>query len=429
MYIFYDLIYFFLLIFYFLPRFFIEKKYHTRLSQRLGFFSPVLLKKLKGYEVLWIHAVSVGEAMLAHQLEKKLYSTLQGEFKVVISTTTATGQKIARKKSNNDTVVVYFPLDLSLIVRHAFNLIDPSLIVLMETELWPNVIAQASKKGIPVVMANGRISEGSYYGYKIIKPILIKIFKHVNLFCMQSSEDAIRVIDLGADKKKVKICGNMKFDRIERTLPNPKIRRIKRWLDYEEEDKVFVCGSTHPGEEEIILDVYNDLLEEGYGFKLVVVPRHVNRRIEIKKLLKKRGYNYSFFSNPSCDEKDLIYVMDKIGWLKSLYSISTLNFIGGSLKDYGGHNIIEPSLYSKPIVFGRYMSNFRIIALQFLKHHAAIQVKNKRQLFSSCKRLLDDLSLRKNLGKNAYKVLKDNQGTTDKIINHIIPFVTKKNEN
>lgn len=433
MYIFYDIIYLFFLLFYFLPRFLIKKKYHTKLSQRIGFFSPLIVKKINHSNVLWIHAVSVGEAMLACQLEERLYPFMGDNFRIVISTTTSTGQKIAKSKSRKDTIIFYFPLDISFVVRRTLNLINPQLIILMETELWPNLITQAHRKDIPVIMVNGRISDSSYWGYQIIKPVFKNIFKYMKLFCMQSQFSAKRIINLGASKNKVKICGNMKFDKIDKTLPPSKINMVKNWMDYKKGDKIFVCGSTHPGEEKIILDVYRDLIQQGFNLKLVIVPRHVKRRKEIERLLKKKRYNYSFFSNLlfNNEKQKVIFVMDKMGWLKALYSISTLTFIGGSLKDYGGHNIIEPSLYFKPVIFGPYMSNFRVISSQFLKNDAAIQVNNKQQLFNSCRKLLREKTFREKLGRNAYKVVEDNQGSIDRIIEYIMPIITKNlnNEN
>lgn len=430
MYILYDLLFLFVLIFYFLPFYLIKRKYPKKFLQRLGIFPKKILQKLGCASNIWIHGVSVGEAMIACQLAKKIEAEidLNTNTGMVISTTTSTGYKVARNLAGSNEVVIYFPLDLSFIIRRVIKLIKPYIIILVETELWPNIIIQAYKKNIPVTIVNGRISDKSYLGYKYISKVLKGIFKYIKLFCMQSVLDGRRIISLGASKEKVKVCGNMKFDEVSIRLPEDKVEKLKNWIDYKgNNDIIFVCGSTHCGEEEILIDVHKNLLSEGYSLKLVIVPRHVERREKLKCLVESNDFYplfFSSFSNKlSLPNRQVIYIMDRIGWLKSLYFICDLAFVGGSLKKYGGHNIIEPAIFSKPIIFGPYISNFKTVAAQFLDYKAAIQVKNKTQIYETCCMLLNKDSFRLELGKRALEVVKRNQGATQKIVNLIKPFL------
>jgi len=375
---------------------------------------------------MWIHGVSVGEAMIACQLAKgmKSYKYFSNADQIIISTTTTTGQKIAKNSIlQENAMTIYFPLDLSFVVRRVIRLVNPSLIILVETELWPNIITQAGRKNIPVIIVNGRISDKSYLGYKFARLFLKKFFRYVKLFCMQEKLDYERIISLGASRDKVKICGNMKFDVVDRKISKDKINRLQNWLNYKENDNIFVCGSTHPGEEENLLDIYKKLLYKKYNLKLVLAPRHVERKQELRELIESYKYYPIFFSNFTShinyQNKSVVYILDEIGWLKPLYLICTIAFIGGSLKKYGGHNIIEPALFSKPIMFGPHMSNFRTIVSQFLNHKAAIQIKNSTELYNNCILLLSNKSLGIKLGKRAFEVVKKNQGVTKRNI-HLI---------
>ncbi len=425
MYIVYDLIYIFLLIFYFTPYFFIKRKYHKGFIQRLGIFSKNLRREFKKYNNIWIHSVSVGETILACKLAKSIKAT--GKFKVynkiIISVTTVTGFQIAKDKSDSDNIVIYFPLDLSFIVTKVIRLISPKLIILIETELWPAIIKQAHKKSVPVIIVNGRISDKSYNGYRLISKIFRNVLKSVELFCMQSELDAKKIISLGVYKYKVKVCGNMKFDVYDVQPNETKLNNLRHWLNYNKGDNVFVCGSTHPGEDEMIMYTYKRLLEKDHKLKLVIVPRHPERWRYIKEMIKKQGFYYSLFSEDNNKilkpNLNLVYIMDQIGWLNSLYYICDIAFVGGSLKKYGGHNIIEPALFSKPIIFGSYMSNFKFIVKQFLDKEAALVVKDKIQLFKKCDILLKDKNLQLQLGKKAYNVVKSNRGATNRILNYI----------
>jgi len=429
MFILYDLIFLFVLVFYFVPHFLIRRKrLDSNFIQRLGFLSKNLICKLKNKPNIWIHAVSVGEAVVASSLAERIKqdNNFKDKFQLVVSTTTSTGQRIAKDNLDKDDIVIYFPFDLSFIVKKVIKAINPYLFILVETELWPNIITQIHKQNVPVVVANGRISDESYLGYKLISIFFRNVFRYIDLFCMQSKSDYKRIISLGAREDRVKVCGNIKFDMISDKINEDKIIRLKDWLGYEPSNNILLCGSTHPGEEEILINVYKRLLSRGHNLKLVIVPRHPERSVRLKELFKSYGFNSSLFLNPTANKiKDTIYVLDEIGWLRDLYSICSVAFIGGSLKDYGGHNIIEPALFQKPVIFGRYMSNFRSIASEFLDNKAAIQIEDKENLYKTCSKLLDDKNLGLELAKRSLRVVRNNQGATDEILKSIIDLSKK----
>ncbi len=244
MLIFYDIIYILFTLCY-LPFFLIRRKYHRGILMRLGFFPQSAINKLKGRKVIWLHAVSVGEVQAVDTLVKDLKQRYP-DFLLVISTVTKTGNLIARKLIEPQGLVIYSPLDIGFIVRKVIGLINPQAFIITETEIWPNLITNLTKKATAAILINGRISLASFKGYKTIRPFLKGVLSRFSLFCMQTKEDAQRIIELGADKNRVKITGNMKFD-IQKT----ENRGQKTDLGLSEAEKLFIAGSTHPGEEKM----------------------------------------------------------------------------------------------------------------------------------------------------------------------------------
>ncbi|MBL7091789.1 MAG: 3-deoxy-D-manno-octulosonic acid transferase [Candidatus Omnitrophica bacterium] len=411
MLIFYDIIYILFTLCY-LPLFLLRRKYHRGFLMRVGIFPQGVIAKLKGRRVVWLHTVSVGEAQAAGALVRNLRQGYPDYF-LLISTVTRTGNEIAQRLIGPEGLVIYSPLDIGFVVRRVANLINPRLFIIAETEIWPNLIINLAKKGVAVVLVNGRISRNSFRGYKIIRPFLKKVFPRFSLFCMQTKEDAQRIISLGADEDKVKVTGNMKFD-IQPTAHSP--QSID--LGLKQNEQLFIAGSTHRGEEKIILQAYRELIGNHPALRLLIAPRHIERTQEIERLISGFGFKpqrvSEYISNEqrTTNNERPILILDTVGQLKDLYAFAEFVFIGGSLIRHGGQNPIEPAVFSKPILFGPYMSNFSNVARAFLNKKAAVTVKDARQLKNNCLRLLDNPVLRKELGERAKEVVRENKGAT-----------------
>ncbi len=416
MFIVYDLIYLLAAVIYF-PVFLWRRKFHRGFSQRLG----LIPKDLKPKAPIWIHAVSVGEVMAIRGLLGELKKTYPHK-RFVISTVTPTGNKIAANIASSSDWVTYLPLDLSFIVSRVMGKIKPDLFILAETELWPNLITCLYQKNIPIVVVNARISNASFKGYLMFRFLLKNILNKIRIFCVQTSRDADRLMRLGVSENKIRITGNMKFDISQDAALKKDALDLRLRLGIDK-GKFFVAGSTHAGEEEIILSAYARLLGAYPDLKLLIAPRHPERASQIENLIRKRGFKPLKISGlkrgrPSAD-KVSVFILDTIGELLSFYNIADIVFVGGSLVKKGGHNILEPAILAKPVLFGPHMFNFREISGLFLKQQAALLVKDKEELYLKIKDLLDNPSQIGLLSRKAGELLLSNQGATRKNIEAI----------
>lgn len=393
---------------------------------RMGIFPKGFLKKSNP---IWIHAVSVGEVNAVKSLIRELRKEYP-EKNLVISTVTETANTIAKLLVEDDDRAIFLPLDLSFIIKRVIRKIRPSLFIIAETEIWPNLIWRLEREKVPIILVNGRISDQSFKGYKIVRFLLKGILRKISLFCMQTERDKKRILSLGVLKEKVFLTGNMKFDTIDYRDFEEDYRDYRQKLDLKSTEELIVAGSTHPGEEEIILEVYEKLSVDFPSLKLLIAPRHPERAGNIAVLAIKHGFNpvrISQLTNQPTGQK-IIFILDTIGKLISFYAISTVIFVGGSLVKRGGHNILEPAFFRKPIIFGPYMFNFRDICDLFLSNKAAIKVDNKQELFEEVKNLLDNPSEKEELGKRARILILENQGAVEKnisLIRSLITFKTK----
>ena len=404
MLILYDIIYILFFLCY-LPFFLIRGKYHRGFLMRLGILPPNVINKLKDQKVIWMHTVSVGEAQAVSALVKDLKQQYP-DYLLVISTVTKTGNKIVQSLIKPDNLAIYSPLDIGFIVNRVVNLVNPQLFIIAETEIWPNLITSLAKRAIPVVLVNGRISAASFKGYKLIRPFLKEILKNFSLFCVQTKEDAQRITELGAAQAKVKVTGNMKFDISSSQFPVHSSE-----LGLKENEQLFIAGSTHRGEEKIILEVCKELIESHPNLRLLIAPRHIERVQELEKLISGMGFKSQRVSNISLTTNSVL-ILDTIGQLKDLYARADIVFIGGSLIPHGGQNPIEPAVFSKPMLFGPYMSNFSNIAKLLLNKRAAMMVKDPQQLKDSCLELLNNPVLRKELGERAKELVQKSRGAS-----------------
>lgn len=407
-----------------LPYLIARKKMHGSFGERLGAL-PAAVVSAKG--AVWIHAVSVGEAVLAVKLASKIKKEFPGE-KVIVSTTTVTGNEIARSRGKVAIdALFYSPLDLSWIVRKVARSLSPKAYIMIETELWPNLLEELHSQGVPVALVNGRISDRSFRNYGKIASVMRRILGTLSLFCMQSERDAEKIKNLGAPAKNVRVTGNIKFDEVPLSAENTLYTRAG--LGFGETDNVIVCGSTHHGEEEVLLDAFIGLKNRFRNLKLIVAPRHVERAEAVGVYIANRGLKYRRFSDVIADKdrglsSDVILV-DVIGHLKYIYAAATLIFIGGSLVKKGGQNPLEGASLGRPVVFGPYMSNFREISEILIEGSAAVKVKSCEELAGVFEELLANDRKREDIGRNAERIVKENAGALERTVREIGPLMRK----
>ena len=451
----YDLIFLVFAIFY-IPVFLFRKRKRRGLGLRLGLYPKGLAQGLKGPgENIWIHAVSVGEVMAVSSLFAGLRDRYPGS-RLVITTVTETGNAIARKLASQQDIVLFLPFDISFIVGKVISYIKPALLIITETELWPNLIRGAHNNKIPILLVNGRISDKSFRGYRVIRFMLRPVLRKITLFLMQTEADRDRIVSLGADISKVKVAGNVKFDNnLSLTISEQEKRDISSGLNLKEGERLFVCGSTHPGEEEIIISSYLKLKNRYKDLRLLIAPRHIERAAEVENIVKEHGLapvrisqlksstiydiqraaaRISAAKLASAAEKVRrhttyeIFILDAIGQLKNFYSIADVVFIGGSLVKKGGQNMIEPAAFARPILFGPHTFNFRDIVSAFLREEAAIVVKDEGALEKTVSMLLEDPAWCRRLGHNAKQLVEANKGASEKTLAAINRIFTNKVE-
>jgi len=406
----------------YLPTLILKGKLHKDFFQRFGIFGRETLARLSSLKrTVWIHAVSVGEVRAASPLIEFIEKELPGH-SIVITTTTRTGNTLARSIFKARALVIYYPLDLSFITGRFVELIRPSVFAAMETEIWPNLIMSLSRRGVPAIILNGRISDRSFAGYRAASGFFKPLLRRITVFCMQSEADAERIKIIGAPVERVVITGNMKFDTgtaVYRGASFPgegdRARLKVRYSMYPDEE-VIIAGSTHPGEEEIIVAVYLRLLAGFPGLRLIIAPRHIERAADIERLLEKSGLRSArisrFEDSGFHSHARPVLILDTIGQLKDLYAIATIVFIGGSLVRKGGHNLVEPALFGKPILCGPCMSNFRDMVSQFERYHAVLIVEDEASLEKAMRKLLGSAQERAFLGDNARRLIETQSGAS-----------------
>ena len=398
-----------------------HRKYVGSLRQRLGLL-PISLN-LDGEASIWVHAVSVGEALSARPLVSALrqrYPTLR----VYVSTTTVTGQQVVRQQLQPDIDgVFYFPFDFAFIVRRVLDVVRPKLIVLVENEIWPHLLRECSRRGIRTMVVNGRISARSFPRYRLARPFFRRVLAHVDRFCMQGEESARRVIELGADASRVVVTGSLKFDSAAAPDTHGRARgRVFRFLRVPPERPVIVAGSTMRGEELAVLRAFRRVKSLSPDALLILAPRHRERFEEAVQLAGDEGFStvrrteLAIDTEPRAD----VIVLDTIGELAQVYQLATVAFVGGSLVETGGHNILEPAVFGRPVVFGPYMSNFAEIAQTFLANRAAVQVSSPRELEDLLPELVADPVRRAGLGAAARALVDANRGALDRTVDAVV---------
>jgi 3-deoxy-D-manno-octulosonic-acid transferase len=389
------------------------RKYVRSLPQRLGILP--LSFNLDGDDSIWIHAVSVGEVLTARALLQELRERYP-RLRIFLSTTTITGHQVARNNLQYIDEVFYFPFDFTFIVRRTLRLVRPRLFVMMETELWPNLLRACRAQGVKTLLVNGRISSRSYPRYKLARPFFRHVLAHVDRFCMQSEESARRIIDMGADPARVSVTGSLKFDSLERpeaaAAPDRGRNRVLRYFRISADRPVLIAASTLKGEEEPIFEAFQRLRATRPNALLIMAPRKPERFDDVERLARKTGLNVGRRTELRVDAEPRhdIVILDTIGELAQLFQVATVVFVGGSLVDAGGHNILEPAVFGKPIIFGPYMQNFAEIARAFIDNGASIEVRSARELEDALLELMGDPVRRASLGAAARALVEANRG-------------------
>jgi 3-deoxy-D-manno-octulosonic-acid transferase len=406
------------------------KKYIGSLRQRLGFL-PISFN-IDGEESIWIHAVSVGETLTARALAGELKARYP-RLRLFLSTTTIAGQQVARHSLQNVDGVFYFPFDWGFIVRRTLTLVKPRVFIMMETEIWPNLLRECRKRGVKTVLINGRISSRSYPRYRLIRPFFRGVLADVDRFCMQSEESVRRLIDLGADPSRITMTGSLKFDSLElpaATSHGKPRERVLRFFRISPNRQVIVAGSTVRGEEGPVFRAFARVKKASPSALAILAPRQPERFGEVERLARDAGFvtirrtELPIDAEPRAD----VVVLDSIGELAQIYQLATAVFVGGSLVDHGGHNILEPAIFGKAIIFGPHMQNFKEIADTFIANGAAVQVQSDREFEEALLGFLTDPVRRARLGAAARALVEANRGAKDKtlaVIADLVPTHTQ----
>jgi len=386
-------------------------KYRAGLAGRLGKL-PRGLMAPSSKPAIWVHAVSVGEVLAVSGLVIEL--SRFPEHQVFISTTTDTGQKLARKRFGEENVF-YFPLDFAFAIRPYLQALRPQLVVIAETEFWPNFLRLAKEAGARIAVVNARISDRSFPGYRRLRRWLTRVLANVDLFVAQTDEDRRRLLEIGVAAQRVEVTGNLKFD-VSPPAPPPIVGCLRNAFQEAGASPVLVCGSTVDGEEPLLLRAFENVLASHPRALMILAPRHPERFVEVAALLSKLGVRFwkrSLWSGEPIAGG--VFLVDTIGELAVLYSLGTLAFVGGSLVPRGGHNIIEPAQYGVPIIVGTHTDNFRDIVGLFQSRNA-VKVVGPAELPLAFMELISDETERVALGRRAAETLHAQQGATQRTL-------------
>ena len=398
-------------------------------SRRLTRGVPINLRARLGYgagpahrgRAGWVHAVSVGEALAARPLVEGLRERHPG-LPLVVSTVTETGARVVRERYDGIAEHRYFPLDFPGAVRRTVRAIDPAFLVCMETELWPNLLRALRLRGVPVMVANGRLSDRSFRRYRRVRRFMRPMLAGVTVFAMQSDEDARRIIAIGAPPARVVVTGNVKHDALPDTTGAAELWRSLLGLDRGQ--PTWVAGSTHRGEEEAVLEAHALAASDVRDLALVIAPRHPERVPEVVALIQARGLSAVKRSElPAARRRGAVVVLDTVGELARLYAVADVVFVGGSLVTAGGHNMLEAALQRKPALFGPYTSNFREAAALLTSCGAGRVVKDAVELTQGLRMLLLDPALRATLGDAGYEAAASRHGAVRETLDLLDRFV------
>lgn len=396
-------------------------KYRAGLRQRLGRV-PATFGPGSGKPVIWVHAVSVGEVVASAGVVDALRQRFPGH-RVVVSTTTGTGQKLAIRRFG-EADVFYFPLDFAFAVRPYLAALKPEMVVVAETEFWPNFLRMAKQSGARIAVINSRVSDRSLPGYRRFRFWLPRVLRNVDIFLAQTEEDRRRLVELGAEAERVSVTGNLKFD-VAPPPPPAIVSSLRDNIRQSGTGPVLVCGSTLDQEEGTLLSAFRNILVNHPRAAMVLAPRHPERFSQVAQLVEGLGFRLlrrSLWSGEPVAGS--VFLVDTIGELAALYSLATVAFVGGSLVPRGGHNILEPALYGVPVVTGNHYENFRDIVNYFLTRNA-VRVVGLAELPLVFMELIEHPEAREALGRNALAALESQRGATARTVDALVQLMNR----
>jgi 3-deoxy-D-manno-octulosonic-acid transferase len=408
-----------------------RRKVFKALSERMGHVEP---RPDTSAPAVMIHAVSLGEMNATRAMVASLRAARPG-LQFIISTTTETGLKRGRELygSAADCCVIHYPLDFSSAVTRALDAVKPSVVVLMELEVWPNFIHHCEERNVPVLLVNGRLTGSSFRNYKLAGPITEGMFRRLALVCAQEQAYADRFITLGARPERVRVTGTMKFDNAQVADRIDGADEVARSVGLRPGDEpIWVCGSTGPGEEGLVLDAYKDLVKKRSDLRLVIVPRHPERFDEVEKKILEFGFSVVRRSNPQSAIRNSqspasVILGDTMGELRKFYSVADVVFVGRSLVDLGvrqhGSDMIEPAALAKPVIVGPYTGNFAEVMNAFSAADAIVRVRDELELSEAVDRLLSKRDEATAMGRRAQEVARREQGATQRHVDLIVEYL------
>lgn len=392
--------------------------------ERFGFISASDQATIGNRPVIWLHAVSVGESIAARPLLKALRKRYP-DHAILVSNTTETGRGVAAGFPEID-LCIYFPFDFFPAVRRTLSTVRPAVVVIMETEIWPNFTREARRRGIPVILANGRISDRSFSGYLRFSWFFRNALELFSQLCMQTKVDCQRIIAIGAPEERVITAGNLKYDVPSRQISADERKSVRSRYAIPEDLTVITAASTHAGEEQFVINSYKELLKSCSNLFLVLVPRHPERSTEVAVLLERSAIPYvrrTALTESLVLTKGTVLLVDTVGEMMNLYALSDIAFVGGSLVPTGGHNLLEPASLGVACLFGSHMSNFREIAALVLQYKAGIQIETAQELTNTFLGLVNNSDQRRLYGQNGLRMMADNGGATKRHMDIIAQYL------
>lgn len=427
MYFLYNVLIIIVLIVFVLPyytmRLFKEKGFGQRFKQQVfGIIAPEEIAQVEGTDCVWIHGASVGEIVATSPLVKQIKKEMP-ERKVLVSAFTVGGYNMAKQIIPEADAIIYFPLDLPFVAESLVQRIRPGVFMPVETELWPNFLRAIRERHIPVMMVNGRISEKSVKNYKYLYGIWDDMLNTVTRFCMQSTIDAEYIAELGADRSKIFVTGNTKFDQTYAEVTEEDLAKYRTELGLGNDYPLIVAGSTHPGEEKILMQSFKAIREKYAHARLIIAPRKTARAAEITKIASgfgfETGYRSKMLEDASSRKAYPVILIDTIGELGRIYAVGDVVYVGGSFSGTGGHNVLEPAAHAKPIVVGPSMQNFKDSYALLSKVKACKMVNNETELTEEFLDILSNAERREQMGQASLKVIQDNRGADKKSIYYL----------
>lgn len=388
------------------PVLLVRPRFRERLNERIGRWDPIVYDRLAGGPILWIHCASVGEVQAARPLVNALLDDMPG-YRVLVTTMTATGLKQAEGAFGKRAVVSLIPLDSKLFLGRVFRRIRPAVVLVFETELWPQFLRMARAAGAKIALVNGRISARSFPRYRKIRSFMAATLAQFDAFLMSGEDSAERIIALGADAARVKTLGNVKWAADESQIA---ARKVPGW---DAAAPVLLAGSTHPGEEEQMLDIYEDLRQYYPTLKLILAPRHPQRIPEVEKLLKTRKLAYAKRTEGPLVTPE-VFLLDTVGELRSFFATATLVVLGGSFVATGGHNVLEPAAAGVPVIYGPHMQNFEEIAAKLEARGGSLRTADWRAAAKTARELLADPVRLRGMGEEGRALVTENKRVLDR---------------